>query len=459
MATRLGSMDKLFLQLETPTTPMHVGGLLVFRAPEGASPSFVLDHFSRYSDARACAPPFNWVLQPGRNPSWRGAPSVDLDAHVRRRMLSASGSDEYLMETISQLHSAPIDRSRPMWECYPIDGLEGGRFGVYYKIHHACIDGVSAIKRMQRSLSDSPEDDTPPLWANAEAAAPERTGSRRSRREKLSAALTNLRQRAGALPEIGGTLAAMVGDARRDRSMLASLPYSSPPTVLNKMVCARRNFAFQRLPLEGVREVGKATGATVNEVALAICASALRELLLRSRQLPERPLIAMVPVSLRELTDGRAGNAVTSILCNLGTHIADPLERLETIVASSHHGKQLIRKMSSDAAVAYNLLVMFPAIAMQLLGAARVAPLPFNVVVSNVPGPRAQLYERGAALEAIYPVSLLFERQAINVTLISYLDTLDFGLLSCAEAVPDLHGFARDIAAAFEQLRVATKIA
>jgi WS/DGAT/MGAT family acyltransferase len=459
MATKLGSMDKLFLQLETATTPMHVGGLLLFRPPPDASPSFVLDHFSRYSDSRVCAQPFNWLLQPGRKPSWREVSSVDMNAHIHRRMLSSSGSDEFLMETISGLHSTPIDQSRPMWECYPIDGLNGGRFGVYYKIHHACIDGVSAIKRMQNALSTSPDIDTPPLWAEKRTEARAKKRERPALPKRLAKAVAALRGQAGGVAEITATLASMLRSARRDRSKLTSLPYSSPQTALNGMVSARRNFAFQRLPLSGVREIGKAAGATVNDVALAICSAALRDLLIRTNQLPDRPLIAMVPVSLRELSDGAAGNAVTSILCNLGTHIADPLERLATIVESTRHGKQLIRKMSKDAAVAYSLFVMFPAIAMQLMGAAKIAPLPFNVVVSNVPGPRAQLYERGASLEAIYPVSLLFERQAVNFTLISYLDTLDFGLLACAEAIPDLQRVARDITAAYDQLRVATKTA
>jgi len=456
MGIKLNALDKLFLQLETPTTPMHVGGLLVFEEPQnGAGDANA--RFDKLRQARVCADPFNWQLHSpkGRAPSWRPVSDVDVRAHVKRSLLSSSGDDDQLMKTVSELHSTPIDQSRPMWECHVVDGLDDGRYGVYYKIHHACIDGVSGIKRMQSALSDTPDADTVPLWAEKrkQPRAPKR--NRLSRRARLARTATSLTSQASAVPEIGRALFNMARQARRDPSNLTSMPYSAPKSSLNQMVSDRRSFAFQRLPLSGVREIGKAAGATVNEVALALCSSVLRDLLLSRGELPDKPLIAMLPVSLRSEGEGPAGNRVSSVLCNLGTHIADPVERLETIAASSRHSKDMIRKMSKDAAAAYSLVVAFPAIAMQLLGKASLAPLPFNVVVSNVPGPRTPLYERGARLEAIYPVSLLFERQAINFTLISYLDTLDFGLIACRKAVPDLRSVAGNLQTAYETLRQA----
>jgi len=207
------------------------------------------------------------------------------------------------------------------------------------------------------------------------------------------------------------------------------------------------------LPLAEVRAIGKAADATVNEVALTICGTVLRNELLRHGELPDRPLAAMVPVSLHAVSgDGAAGNAVSSILCNLATHVADPAERLRLVTASSRDAKQLIRQMSPEAAEAFSLVVGFPAIGAMLLGRYARFRLPFNVVVSNVPGPRAPLYDRGARLDAIHPVSLLWEREAVNITLISYRDTLDVGLVACAEAVPDLQRTARDMRDAFDEL-------
>ena len=454
---KLSAMDKLFLRLETPTTPMHVGGLLVFRPPERDAASHLDERFDDYRKSRACADPFNWRLHAplGRQPTWRPVEQVDFDVHVQRCSVPAPGSDEQLMSTISKLHTPAIDQSRPMWQCHTIEGLSGGRFGVYYKIHHACIDGVSGIKRMQNALSDNPDADTVPLWAEKRATSRKVDRARLPTRARIAKAAAILRAQASAVPEIGRALIGMARDARNDPDNLTSMPYSAPNSLLNRMVSSERGFAFQRLPLEGVREIGKAAGATVNEVALAICSTVLRDLLLRAGALPDRPLIAMLPVSLRSGDDGPGGNLVTSMLCNLGTHILDPGERLRTIVASSNHSKKLIRTLSKDAAAAYSLVVAFPAIAMQLLGAAAIAPLPFNVVVSNVPGPRTPLYDRGAELEAIYPVSLLFERQAINFTLISYLDTLDFGLIACRKAVPDLQRVARELVTAYAALRSA----
>ncbi len=265
------------------------------------------------------------------------------------------------------------------------------------------------------------------------------------------------------LSAAGGQARAMAELTRAMRELMARVgagdeaataPFSAPPTGINNMLSRRRTVAWQRLPLADIRAIGSRVGATVNEVVLALCSTAVRGLLQRRGDLPARPLVAMIPVALRDVqSDDNAGNAVSSIICNLATHLADPLERFHAVVASSQEGKRFIRSMSPDAAVSFGLVSNFPAIAATLLGVYDRFRLPFNIVVSNVPGPDSPRYESGAHLDAIVPVSMLWQREALNVTLISYQGHLDMGLVACAEAIPDLARLGDELHAAFVELR------
>jgi WS/DGAT/MGAT family acyltransferase len=438
MSQRLGALDQLFLRLETPTTPMHVGGVLIFGRAREAAPRL---EALRATPVRTS--PFDCVLSgPSARPTWAqvtgAAPPV---GHVQ---LDPPGDDATLMATVSRLHSGHLGRDGMLWECHLIEGLTGDRFALYYKMHHACIDGVSAIRRLERALSPDPDRATPPIWACEPPPRRERPAAG-APRPGLGSGLR-------AAAEIGGVLGRLALAAPdRDPGRTAT-PYTAPPTPLNELLSADRSVAWRRLPLAGVREIAGAAGVTVNEVALALCSAVLRADLLERGALPDRPLVAMIPVSLHGSRDA-GGNHVSSILCKLGTEIADPAERLRAIARSSAAGKQMIRAMSPGAAAAFSLVYTFPAVMAQLAGLARFSALPWNVVVSNVSGPREQLYCDGAPLEAIYPVSLLFERQALNITLVSCRDHLDIGLLACTRAVGDVAAIAAGLERAYEELR------
>lgn len=446
MGTRLGALDQLFLRLETPTTPMHVSGVLVFGPPVRARP---------HPDALRARPvqtsPFDLLLRRrGRGHEWERA--RDLTPPVGHVELPPPGDDRQLMAAVSRLHGRHLDRAGPLWECHVIDGLAGGRFALYYKIHHACIDGVSAIRRLEAALSADPDHPTPPVWAVEPERRPPRPTTDGGDARARPGVTTHLRTAA----ELTRRLGALAATARdRDPGRTAT-PYTAPDSVLNACLGAERSVAWQRLPLDGVRALAAATGTTINDVALALCGAVLREHLLGRDAMPGRPLVAMVPVSLRGTGPGaEAGNQVSSILCKLGTDLADPRARLTAVARSASDGKQMLRAMSPAAAAAFSLVYTLPAVAAQLAGLARYAPLPWNVVVSNVAGPRQQLYLDGAPLEAVYPVSLLFERQALNFTLVSCRDHLDVGLLACARSVPDLGAVATGLVRAYDELRTA----
>ena len=227
----------------------------------------------------------------------------------------------------------------------------------------------------------------------------------------------------------------------------------APPTLINQRVSRRRSVAWSRLSLSGVRDIARGSNTTINEVVLALVSTVLRDLMAARGSVPDRPLIAMVPLSLRDESGGDDGNRVTCILCNLATDEPLPIRRLQTIAASSRDGKRLVRSMSKDAATAYSMALAFPAIMAQMAGFAHRFPLPFNVVVSNVPGPRESLYLNGAELEAIYPVSALFERQSLNITLVSSGDQLNVGMVGCERALPDLPDLVPQLEDAYDELR------
>ncbi len=420
---------------------MHVGGLLVFKG-NGRSPQEQLETL-RMAPVRSR--PFDRQLAKrfGR-PRWSKVPGVDTAAHVDDLALSGDADDRELMDAVSALHSVPVAQDRPMWQCRLIHGLSDHRFALYFKVHHACIDGVTGVRRIQGALSDAAEDQTTPVWAIERA--------KRPRRPKPAAAdrLRATRQGLAALPGVARTVGNIVRDMLKGGD---AAPYTAPNTPLNQLISGKRRVAWTALPLETIRSIGRACGATVNEVALAVCSTVLRELLLAMNALPPRPLVAMVPFSLRKPGQpASGGNDVSCMLVNLATHLDDPLQRLRTIIESSASQKRMLRAMSHQSANAYWLAMGFPAILASMAGVAQHVKLPFNVVVSNVPGPTQSLYHNGAELQAIYPLSLLFERQALNVTLVSYRDRIDIGLLSCGDAIPNLTAVSERITAALRDL-------
>ncbi|MDQ3405117.1 MAG: wax ester/triacylglycerol synthase family O-acyltransferase [Actinomycetota bacterium] len=438
--------DSMFLLGESREHPLHVGGLQIFELPDGAGPDFVGALHRELLTEVDIRPLFR---RRPRGPvgsfgqwAWTNDDQLDLEYHVRLSALPTPGRVRELLELVSRLHGSLLDRHRPLWECHLIEGLQGNRFAIYTKVHHALVDGVSALRLLQRSLSEDPAERgmrppwAPPVRADA-VREPARDSSPPSPFHSLRAAAKVVRDVVGLAP----AAARYANQAFRDQS--ATLPFQAPKSMLNVPITGARRFAAQDWPMDRVRAVGEAAGATVNDVVLAMCAGALREYMIELEALPDKPLVAAVPISLRPERnpgDGASsgGNAVGLILCTLATDVDDPADRLAAIAESMRRGKAFYQGMSQLQITALSAIPLAPLAVALVPGAQRITPPAFNLLISNVPGPKTPLYWNGAKMLGVYPVSVPYEGQALNITVTSYDGSMEFGLTGCRRSVPHL---------------------
>jgi len=431
--------DAMFLLAERREQPMHVGGLQLFKLPPGADQQWVRELYQEVLSTPEVSEMFR--RRPHRSPAtlgawaWQADPEMDLEHHVRHSALPRPGRVRELLALTSRLHGTLLDRHRPLWEAHLIEGLEGRRFAVYTKIHHAVVDGVSALRLLQYSLSPDPgATHLLPPWT---VEPPRRPPAEPS--HGLQAVLDIPRSAVSAAGELAG-LAPVAGKAALKALMDQSsyLPSLAPKTILNSRITGARRYAAQSWPMSRIRSVAQATGTTINDVVLAMCASALRTYLDSLGALPDAPLVAMTPVSLRREREDIGGNAVGAILCNLATDIDDPAKRLEAIHDSMEQGKQSLRSMSPIQVMLTSAATLMPMALSMVAGVRRIAAPAYNLVISNVPGPKEALYWNGAQLEGVYPLSIPMDGQALNITVTSYNDKMDFGLTGCRRTVPHL---------------------
>jgi len=458
---RLSPLDAAWLFTEARATPNHVGGLLQFKLPDGAPRDFLRRLMAEFRGHRDFAPPWNRRLKYAFNknpvPVWIEDDAIDLEYHVRHAALPWPGGERELGELVGRLQSTPLDLSRPPWECTIVEGLEGNRFALFVKMHHSLIDGVSGMKLLQRAMSPDRAKSValPPFWASgperagraAPAPAPTVDGA-------TAAAVQALRGQAQSVPQLiaafGKILKRIGGPA--DGMVV---PFDSPRSLLNGRVREKRRFATQQFPMERLRAVATAAQCTLNDVVLAICGGALRRFLLEHGSLPDKPLTAGIPVSVRPKDDEGTGNAISFIVATLGTDIDDAAARLQAIKASVQHAKAHVQSLPRQAMLQYTMLLMAPTIVTLLTGiGGRTRPM-FNVTVSNVPGPDRPLYFRGAELTAIYPVSIVTHGQALNITCQSYAGSMNFGFTGCHTTVPSLQRLAVYAADALKELEKA----
>lgn len=452
----LTPVDQLFLWLERRQQPMHVAGLQLFEFPDDAEESYVQELAELLRAYNKPSAPFNQrLVNRFGQPFWDEDRQFDLDHHFRHEALPHPGRIRELLALVSAEHSALLDRERPLWECHLVEGFYDRRFALYSKIHHSLVDGIAAIRMMQRSLSTDPDErGLPPVWAQR---------PRKREREPLTpgAAVSHLAQQGGALRKQAATVPTVLREvyksiqkARRHESY-ASV-FQAPPSILNGRITGSRRFAAQSYSLPRFKAIAKAFGGTMNDVVLSVCGSALREYLIGQRALPDMPLIAMVPMSVRT-DEGSEGNQVAMILANLGTHVADPAKRMELVMASVREAKERCARMTPEEIVNYTALTLAPAGTNLLLG---VSPKwqSFNVIISNVPGPKEPLYWNGARLSGIYPVSIVLDRMALNITLTSYVDSLEFGIVACRRTLPSMQRLLDYIERGIHELEIAAGI-
>ncbi|MFD0950789.1 wax ester/triacylglycerol synthase family O-acyltransferase [Paraperlucidibaca wandonensis] len=451
-AKRLSLADSFFLNAESRDAYMHVAMLHRYALPEGAGPDWVGQMIARMKSYPVDQSPFNLRLKTGLGskvaPAWEVDDKIDIDYHLRHAALPHPGGERELGVLISRLHSQPLDKNRPLWECTIIEGLDDGSFAIYFKIHHALMDGMSGSRTMSRCLSPDPRNtNMPAFWAmpplkRASAAVP-----------KAIAESAQALARTNVLSVLGQSFKAWMRMLRAAPESGLIGPYRSPSCSLNAIVSPQRRFATQSLPIDRMKAVATNAGGTLNDIVLAVCATALRRYLLEQGDLPIKPLVSSIPVSIRTREEAGEGNGISLALASLGTHIADPKARFEHIKASMQANKDLLGTLSKPAMTLYTNLLMAPFMIGQMTGlAARTKRPMYNTMVSNVPGPTEVLYLNGARLLSAYPVSLIFNGQALNITLLSYDGHMHFGFTACRVALPRVQKIAVYLGEALEEI-------
>ncbi len=461
----LSIVDGAFLHLESPEMPMHVGSVALFDPPAGGAENWYEAVKAHVTSRMHLAPVFTRKLAPMpfdlANPVWIHDDDIDLDYHMRTLVLPKPGTMAQLQALCARLHSSLLDRSRPLWEFYVIEGLADGRLAFYSKVHHAAVDGQAAVALAGSIFDLAPE--------GRRVKPPRPVRSNRYQlgvAELLGAAVTNQAQQlvqfARLLPPLAGAAWGTAKQAwaqRNDtsRPKLASRLKFAPPSPFTTPITNQRSFAAVGLPLQEVKAIGKAHGASINDMVLWLCSTALRHYLDEGRELPAKTLVAGVPVSLRAAGDATSNNQVSGSLVDLATHVADPAERLAAVMAAT-------RAMKDEMGVFGDLIPKdFPSLGSpwllsgmaSLYGRSRLAHRlrVANVVISNVPGPQVPLYMAGARMVGLYPLSIVVHGIALNITVQSYNGQLCFGLIACRRAVPDVAELARAMEAALATAR------
>lgn len=442
----IAPLDSAFLIQEAREHPMHVGGLQLFATPDGADEDYLGNLYRELLTYHNVAPLFSRrprdPVESLGNFWWKTEADVDVEYHVRRSALPRPGRVRELLELISRLHGSLLDRHRPLWEYHLIEGLSDGRFASYAKCHHALADGITLTRKVLQSCSpDAQVRGRPPMWTADDPPRDDVATPGPESRRRFGNPVETFRNAGHSLMGfrgMGGMMAQYGRAALRDQT--AVLPYEAPRSMLNKPISGSRRVAAQSWDIARVLKVAKARGVTLNDIVLAMSAGALRRYLVANDALPDDPLIASVPVSMRagDGGGGGGGNAITFVLCNLATNLENPDDRLEAITTSMRATKAVMANRPAVQLAAMGVLTAVgPAVLTRIPGSSS-APPPYNVLISNVPGPRERLYWNGAELEAIYPLSIPTENQALNITCLSYADHLEFGLVGCRLAVPKL---------------------
>lgn len=457
----LSNADASFLHLETPETPMHVGSLMLIDLPDGYEGDYYEEvksmignrmHLASVLTRKLAAMPFELA-----EPVWIHDENIDIDYHVRSLTLRKPGSEQQLHRLIARLHSSLLDRSRPLWEMYVIEGLVSGKVAFYTKAHHSGVDGKAGAE-LARVLYDTSSE--------IRAVSPPRrrlktSGYQLGMAELLQAAFLNSTKQyqklAGVIPTAAKAMSAAGSVIASQRSLKGARSLRlglAPKTVFNDSITNQRSFSALTLPFDEVKQLGKRVGGTVNTVVMAMCSAALRRYLLERGNLPEGSLIAGVPVSIRDPDDKGMNNKVSMVRVDLATDTEDFAKRFKAIHDSSEAAKAVVRELRPvlgiDVPVVGSPWLMTSLAS--LFGRSKLArhvPPAANVLISNVPGPQATLFVAGGRMTHFYPVSIPYHGCGLNITVQSYAGALDFGVTACSrlvsqEEADELVGYLRE---------------
>ena len=455
---RLSGLDASFLYIESSDQPLHVCSILELDTssrPDG----YTFDRLRDDLATRIAAiPEFRAKLADSQlnldYPVWVDDDGFDLDRHLLRIELPAPGGRRELAEICGHIASTPLDRDRPLWEMWVIDGIAdtdpraGGLLAVMTKVHHAAVDGVTGANLLSQLCSVEPDVPPPEPVAGPGSAGPLQIAA-----GGLLRFAFRPWQLANVMPT---TVATIVKTLRRARGGLTmAAPFAGPPTRFNASVTADRNIALAQLDLDDIKKVKDCFKVTVNDVVMALCAAVLRWFLSDHDELPARSLVAMVPVSVHEKSDRPGHNQVSGMFCSLETHLGDPAQRLRAIAradaAAKNHSSAISPTLLQDWAQLAARAV-FGAVFRLVADSPLIGNPVHNLIISNVPGPQAQLYFLGCEVEAMYPLGPLFHGCGLNVTAMSLNGKLNIGVICCPDLLPDLWRMVDDFDVALEEL-------
>ncbi|WP_338831423.1 wax ester/triacylglycerol synthase family O-acyltransferase [Bradyrhizobium sp. 27S5] len=500
-AKKLSSLDASFLYLETPEMPMHVGSMAIFRLPDGYKGDFFEEFKAMIASRLHVAPILKARLQKAPldidHPSWVEDDQFDIDRHIFRASLPAPRDRATLERIVGWMHAKLLNRARPLWEFYVFEGMKDNEIGLYSKMHHACIDGGAgaALTSMIYDLTPVPRQIDPPsakkvaqeprdiaanlidayqqLWTQpfeAAAAAQKSLELPRSGKSDLGSILfdnamfqiESAVKFAGSMPTVLKSLSDVVAKVADPRSRESLQAMASPPTILNKAISSERSFAGTSISLSRAKALAKASGGKLNDVVLALASGVVRRYLIGQGALPNKSLTAGVPISLREEGNAESNNQVFGMICSIATDVEDPKKRLETIIAQSTKSKEMSHPLRALVPQVSNISLLGAPIVVQVLALlysrsdlSNVLPPATNITVSNVPGPRQTLYAAGAELLHIFPVSISTHGVALNITVQSYRDQLDFGFIVGANIIPHVQVMCDMLPLEFDALEAA----
>lgn len=456
------AIDRWFFMNDGPGVPTHVAALVTLKLPDDAPPDFVRRLADDMRAAQTFGAPFNYRLRRPKlrrvAPSFEVLPdeSIDLDYHFRHSALPAPGGERELGVLVARMFSRPLDPTKPLWEVHLIEGLENGRFAWFFKVHHGLMDGVGGMRRFAQMLTADPSaTELRPIWT---IKPKESTRPRLRDAEKRQRALANLKEGLGASGALSKAIGETVKEGFRHADPAWAVPYDAPMSIINRRITAQRRFATQSYDLDRILTVAKGFGVSVNDVFLALCSGALRRYLVELGELPDKSLQVGIPVNIRDVGDETSSNAISAILVKLRTDLEDPVERINAIAESSRLAKDKLKALPKAAGDLFGVVALGPMSVGQMIGInGRTRPT-FNLLVSNVPGPPAKLYMRGAELEGLWPLSILSHGQALNISAGSMAGKFHIGFLGCRDTLPHLQRLALHTAATLEELEKALAV-
>jgi diacylglycerol O-acyltransferase / wax synthase len=455
MSDSIPMLDLMFFLTETQDNPRHVGAVQIFRLPKRGGANTVAEIVDAYRHVRPF-PPFNRVpvFQKTGMPQWREVDSIDHRHHVLHLALPAPGSDEQLHQLVAELHAPMLERHRPGWKVYVIEGLSDGRFAIYHKVHHALVDGESGMEILIRSLATSAADRRIRATVSVRRKHRPRPAPH-DLRERLEREANVLARRTLSIGRGSAHLFEATLEGLRGFSRTKARAFTAPHTPMNDPIYNARSITHARFPLPEMQRIARRHGAKLNDVALCIVDAGLNRYLRALGRQPDHPLVALCPVSLHDAGAKEATTRVSAIWPALGKAQQPVAQRLATIVASTQRAKEEMRALGKDAAYAYAVLAFAMTETLVIAQPKAFGMLPANVLVSNVRGPERTLYLNGAKLEALFPVSTLIVGVGLNITFMSYGREVIMGFTANGAALPEIESLAAHTREAFAQLREA----